>query len=306
MISQTALITDVRQIVRGAVREHEPMSLHTTYGIGGPADIFVEPADGDDLAALVRWTHDRGLPWFAFGGGANLLVSDKGVRGIVIHLGKPFAFVKIEGTHLTAGAGSILAKVIQAAADAGLSGLEFATAVPGSVGGAIVMNGGTHLGRVGDVVEYVNVVNSSGDRLVMNKEDLQFDYRWSVLQTDKSKIVVDVTFELKPTSRVEVMKVVEHLRKRRATTQPTLGRSAGCMFKNPLGDRTSGGLIDDAGLKGARVGDAVVSDRHANFILNSGNATAADIKALADKVRAAVLDKFGVELEFEVRVVGDW
>jgi UDP-N-acetylmuramate dehydrogenase len=306
MITQVISASDLKKVIRGVVKDNEPMSMHTTYGVGGPADVYVEPADGDDLAVLLEWLRSHDLPWFVFGGGANLLVADKGIRGVVIHMGKAFSRLNVSGDRLNAGAGAVLAKVILAAAEAGLSGLEFATAVPGSVGGAIVMNGGTHLGRVGGCVEYVNVVTDEGKHLIMTQEDLQFDYRWSVLQTDKTKIVTDVTFQLKPSSKADVMRIVEQLRQRRAVTQPTLGRSAGCMFKNPPGDKTSGWLIEDAGLKGARIGDALVSDRHANFILNVGNATAKDIRQLAEDVRETIIEKFDIELEFEVRVVGDW
>jgi UDP-N-acetylmuramate dehydrogenase len=306
MITQIALGADVRKFVRGIVKDNEMMSLHTTYGVGGPADTYVEPADADDLAELVAWATRNNVSWLVFGGGANLLVSDSGIRGLVIHLGRTFSKIRVEGERVIAGAGAILQKVIQASADAGLSGLEFATAVPGTVGGAIVMNAGTHLGRVGDVVESVEVVTDAGERLVLGRDAFEFDYRWSNLQVDKTKIVTEVTFGLKRSSKPEVMRVVEHLRQRRAQTQPTLGRSAGCMFKNPPGDKTCGWLIDEAGLKGTRIGDAMVSDRHANFILNVGSATASDLRAVADTVRGRIKEIYGIELEFEVRIVGDW
>ncbi len=306
MITQVARAVDIKQFLRGVVKENEMMSLHTTYGVGGPADVYVEPADADDVAELMAWATRNEIPWIVFGGGANLLVSDKGIRGLVIHLGRAFAKIRVEENQMIAGAGAILQKVIQASADAGLSGLEFATAVPGTVGGAIVMNGGTHLGRVGDVVESVEIVTGTGEKVLFSREDLEFDYRWSMLQTDKTKIVTEATFGLKRSSKLAVMRIVEQLRQRRAQTQPTLGRSAGCMFKNPPGDRTAGWLIDEAGLKGTRIGDAMVSDRHANFIINVGSSSATQLKAVADLVHAKIKEVYDIDLEFEVRIVGDW
>ena len=296
----------IRRFCRGIVHADEPMSVHTTFGIGGPADVYIEPADADDLSAVIAWVYQRTVPWFVFGGGANLLVSDRGIRGLAIRMGKPFSFIKVEGSRVIAGAGAVLAKVIAAAADAGLTGLEYATAVPGTVGGAIVMNAGTHLGRVGDAVERVSVVTNEGSLCDLSPDQLDFSYRWSGLQADKSKIVVEVAFGLRPGERSQIVQVIEQLKHRRAVTQPTEGRSAGCIFKNPEGPHTAGWMIDHSGLKGQRIGDAVVSDTHANFILNVGQATAADVRALAERVRGAVKAEYGAELDYEVRLVGEW
>lgn len=299
------MIEEISRLVRGTVKSDEPMSKHTTFCLGGPADIYIEPADADDLAKVMSWVHKLELPWFIFGDGANLLVADKGIRGVVIKLGKPFSGVRIDGEVVTVGSAVKLDKLVSITSEAGLAGLEYAAAIPGTVGGAIVMNAGTYLGQVGDVIEQVSVVTNDGRRLAMTPEDLQFRYRWSVFQEDSGKIIVEAIMRLKTGNRAELVKVAEDLRLRRATNLPC-GRSAGCVFKNPGGEFSAGQLIDKAGLKGLSVGDAYVADKHANFIMNSGNATAADVKALADKVRGIIRDQFGVELIYEVRIVGDW
>jgi UDP-N-acetylmuramate dehydrogenase len=305
-VTRDHIADEIRSLSRGIVKTDEPMSMHTTFAIGGPADVYVEPADADDLAAIIAWTHKESVPWFILGGGANLLVSDKGIRGIVIRLGKPFSYTRIEGERVTAGASANLAKMIITAAEAGLTGLECATAVPGTVGGAIVMNAGTHMGRVGDVVESVRIVTAEGERRDLVREELGFSYRQSLLQVDKTKIIVEVSFGLKKGDRAEIVRMVGHLRHRRSVSQPAEKRSAGCVFKNPEGPHSAGWMIDQSGLMGTRVGDAVVSDKHANFILNVGNASAADVRTLAENVRGTVKANYDVDLEYEVRIVGDW
>lgn len=296
---------ELRGFVRGIIKENEPMSLHTTYGIGGPADVYVEPADEEDLATLFKWVNENKIPHLILGGGANLLVSDAGVRGIVIQLGRPFSTWKIEGERLTAGAGALLVKVIDASVQAGLKGLEVATGVPGTVGGAVIMNAGTHRGWVGDVIENVRVIRSDGSFQLLAKEDLDFSYKHSALQGDATRIITKVTFKLEPGDKEHLVRTVQMLKRRRNDSQPTVGKSCGCVFKNPEGG-SAGLLIDEARLKGKRRGDAVISDVHANFILNMGNATASDIRSLAEEVRDIVQEKHGVKLEYEVRIVGDW
>lgn len=302
--SDTQSIEEIRQIVRGTVKLNEPMSKHTTFGIGGPADVYIEPADANDLAGVMAWINEQRLPWFVFGDGANLLVADKGVRGAVIRMGKPFTKVKIDGERVIVGSGAKLDKVVTLTTEAGLGGLEPAAAIPGSVGGAIVMNAGTYRGQIGDVVERVSVVTSDGRQVDLTPENLQFRYRWSVFQGDKSMIIVEAVLHMKPGDRDELMRTAEFVRHRRNTNLPG-GRSAGCVFKNPDG-RSAGQLIDEAGLKGACIGDAVVADKHGNFILNTGHATAAEVRELAEKVRGIIKEKFDINLIYEVRIVGDW
>lgn len=296
---------EIARLARGIVKLDEPMYKHTTFGIGGPADVYIEPADADDLSAIMAKVSDHNLPWFVFGDGANLLVSDKGIRGVVIKLGKAFSEVKIDGEIVTVGCAARLDKLVSQTCEAELAGLEYAAAIPGTVGGAIVMNAGTYLGQIGDVIERVSVVTCDSTRLYMTPEDLHFRYRWSVFQEDCGKIIVEAVMRMKPGKRNELVKVAEGIRAKRGTNLPT-GRSAGCVFKNPGGEFSAGQLIDKAELKGTSVGDAVVADKHANFIVNNGNATAADVHTLAEKVRGIVRDQFGVELIYEVRIVGDW
>jgi UDP-N-acetylmuramate dehydrogenase len=301
----TYLAEDIRKTVRGIVKPNEPMAKHTTFGIGGPADVYIEPADADDLAAVITWANANQVPWFVFGDGANLLVSDKGIRGIVIRTGKPFMKAKFDGDRVTVGSGAKLDKIVSLTVNAGLGGLENAAGIPGTIGGAIVMNAGTYRGQIGDVVEIVRVVTCEGKQLDMTPDDLQFKYRWSVFQTDKSKIIVESVLKLVPGNKEELVRTAENIRRRRNVNLPTVGRSAGCVFKNPDG-HSAGQLIDEAGLKGTRCGDALVADKHANFILNMGNASAADVHTLAEQVRTTIKQKFDIDLNYEVRIVGDW
>lgn len=304
-VLNTEIGKELKRIVRGIVKINEPMAKHTTFGIGGPADIYIEPADADDLAAVMAWVNRQQIPWFAFGDGANLLVADKGIRGVVIRMGKPFTKIAIDDERVTAGSGAKLDKAVSITVDAGLAGMENIAGIPGTVGGAIVMNAGTYRGEIGDIVELVRVVTDEGEQLELNPDDLGFRYRWSVFQTDKSKIITEAILHLRPGNRDELVQTAEAIRARRNVNLPTTGRSAGCMFKNP-DSQSAGQLIDQAGLKGTRIGDAVVADKHGNFIMNAGTASAADIRALAEQVRSEIKQKFDVELSYEVRIVGDW
>jgi UDP-N-acetylmuramate dehydrogenase len=298
-------VKELREIIRGIVKSDEPMAKHTTFGIGGPADIYVEPADSDDLAAAMAWVHSQQVPWFVFGDGANLLVADKGIRGVVIRMGKPFTKIAIDGECITVGSGAKLDKVVSTAVGASLAGIENIAGIPGTVGGAIVMNAGTYRGEIGNVVELVRVVTDEGEQLELTPEDIRFRYRWSIFQSDKSKIITEAVLHLEPGDKGELIRTAENIRNRRNVNLPTEGRSAGCMFKNPEG-HSAGQLIDQAGLKGASVGDALVADKHGNFIMNMGNASAADVRALAEKVREKIKKEFDVDLVYEVRIVGDW
>lgn len=296
---------ELGRIVRGIVKTDEPMAKHTTFGIGGPADIFVQPADTADLAAVMAWVNRQQIPWFVFGDGANLLVADKGIRGVVIRMGKPFTKIEIDKERITAGSGAKLDKAVSVSVDAGLAGMENIAGIPGTIGGAIVMNAGTYRGEIGNVVELVRVVTDKGEQLELTPDDIQFKYRWSVFQTDKSKIITEAVLHLKPGDKDGLVQTAEDIRARRNVNLPTIGRSAGCMFKNPDG-QSAGQLIDRAGLKGSHVGDAAVADKHGNFIMNMGSASAADIRALAEQVREKVKKEFDVDLIYEVRIVGDW
>ncbi|HOK55656.1 MAG TPA: UDP-N-acetylmuramate dehydrogenase, partial [Armatimonadota bacterium] len=212
---------------------------------------------------------------------------------------------KIDGEKVIVGSAAKLDKVVSATVDAGLAGLESTAGIPGTIGGAIVMNAGTYRGQIGDVTEKVCVVTTDGVQLEMTPENLQFRYRWSVFQEDKNIIIVEAYLGLKPGNKEELVRTMEYIRHRRNMNLPTVGRSAGCMFKNPDG-YSAGQLIDEAGLKATSIGDAVVADKHANFILNIGKASATEVKELAERVRGTIKGKFDIDLEYEVRIIGDW
>ena len=296
-------LSDIRQIA-SHVTENEPLSGHTTLGVGGPADYFVEVVDENELSALMKYISANALPWMAIGDGANLLVSDKGIRGIVIHLGKPFESISVECDKIKARSAARISKVADIAASNNLSGLEGVGTVPGSVGGAIVMNAGTHRGYIDEVIESVSIVTESGQMQTLSREQCDFAYRNSRFQNDRSIILTSALFALRPGDGKAIERHLESVRKHRVETQPQ-GKSAGCFFKNPP-NSSAGKLIEDSGGKGLREGGAEVSTVHANFIMNTSGATASDLLNLSQRVRELVRDKHGIELEYEVRLVGEW
>lgn len=285
--------------IQGAVSFNAPLKEYTSFRIGGPADVLVEPADVEDVARLVRQTKAQKLPLFVVGG-TNLLIRDKGIRGVVVHLGRLRAIREEAGAVLYAEGGVGMPTLIGYAIRHSLAGLEWAAGIPGTVAGCVVMNAGTRLGEMKDSVKAVRLVNRKGDILDIPASEIPFAYRRATLPAG---IVVGVWLQLKAGVRAEVEKVVKDYLHYRRDTQPLTLPSAGCVFKNPSKD-SAGRVIDLAGLKGAQVGDAQVSDKHANFIVNQGQASARDVLALIRKVRAAVAKKTGVKLELELKVVG--
>ncbi|OFX14533.1 MAG: UDP-N-acetylenolpyruvoylglucosamine reductase, partial [Armatimonadetes bacterium RBG_16_58_9] len=236
--------------------------------------------------------------------GANVLVSDKGIRGVVIRLIEDFTGISVNDMTIIAGSAARMSKVADIAAECNLSGLEGVGTVPGTVGGAIVMNAGTHRGCIDQAVQDVAVVTESGEKRVLTKDECGFAYRTSRFQTDPSLVITSVTFALRPGDGQAIAEHLESVRQHRARTQPH-GKSAGCFFKNPRG-QSAGNLIDLAGCKGMRQGGAVVSDKHANFLVNEDNATASDMLRLAERVRKIVAEEHGITLEYEVKLVGEW
>ncbi|MDO8683903.1 MAG: UDP-N-acetylmuramate dehydrogenase [Armatimonadota bacterium] len=303
-VSSATLIEELRGKIKGIVKANEPMSRHTSYCIGGPADLYAEPADIEDIVTLLVESNRLGIPWYPIGDGQNLLVSDHGIRGMVIRLGKPLGYIKVDGVRVIAGAGAKLTKTMDVAMRHSLAGLEGCTGVPGSIGGAIVMNAGTKYGYVGDVTRRVRVVNSDGSVQDLTPEEVGFTYRGSGLQSG-GRIVVEAEFELKPGSKEDLISMVDRLKRRRNMTQPSATKSAGCVFKNP-DDLHASRMIDGAGAKGMRIGGAEVSTKHANYLINTGNACASDVRALAERTREMVHDKFGIMLDYEVKLLGDW
>jgi len=285
--------------IRGMVRFNAPLREYTSFRIGGPADVLVEPADVEDVVRLVKQTHDQKLPIFVVGG-TNLLVRDKGIRGVVVSLARLRAIKEESGAILYAEGGVGMPTLIGYAIRRSLAGLEWAAGIPGTVAGCVVMNAGTRLGEMKDAVKAVRVVRANGVVLDCPAESITFEYRRASLPAG---IVVGVWLRLRPGIRAEIEKVVKDYLRARRETQPLRLPSAGCVFKNPVND-SAGRVVEAAGLKGVSVGDACVSTKHANFIVNQGQASATDVLALIKKVRAQVARKTGVKLELELKLVG--
>ena len=285
--------------IRGMVRFNAPLSEYTSFRIGGPADVLVEPADVEDVIRLVKQTHEQKLPIFVLGG-TNLLVRDKGIRGVVVSLAKLRAIKEESGAVLYAEGGVGMPTLIGHAIRRSLAGLEWAAGIPGTVAGCVVMNAGTKLGEMKDSVKAVRVVLANGEVLDCPSESISFGYRKAALPVG---IVVGVWLQLRPGVRADIEKVVKDYLRYRRETQPLTLPSAGCVFKNPAND-SAGRVVEAAGLKGVSVGDACVSTKHANFIVNQGRASATDVLALIKKVRAQVARKTGVKLELELKLVG--
>lgn len=286
------------------VRTDEPLAKHTTFRIGGAADFFVLPTEASEIAAVIRLCEEEKTPWFILGNGSNLLVGDKGFRGVVILLGKNFDGISIEGTRVTAKAGEMLIRVAKEAGKAGLTGPEFASGIPGTVGGAMVMNAGAYGGEMKDVVTSVTVLAKNGEIKTLSGEEMDFRYRGSVVEAE-GYIVLEAVMELKEGNAAEIQASMDALSVQRRTKQPIEYPSAGSTFKRPEG-YFAGKLIMDAGLRGYRVGGAQVSEKHCGFVINAGGATAADVMQLMSDVSAKVKEQFGVTLEPEVKRIGEF
>lgn len=286
----------------GKVKRNEPLSRHTTWKIGGPADVLVLPQDESDLKIALSLCSRFGVPWWVIGNGSNLLVKDGGIRGVVIKMSGCFTDCLIQGNRVEAGSSVLLPHLAHETARQGLTGLEWCAGIPATVGGATVMNAGAGTHAVGDFVQWVLAADSDGQIRMTEKKELSFGYRFSSLQ-NTGGIVTRVCLELPKADPAECLnKLRAHLEKRRVS-QP-LDPSAGSVFKNPSGD-FAGRLLEAAGLKGLRAGGAQVSDKHANFIINLGGAEAKDVLYLIEKMRNRVEQVFGICLETEVRIVGE-
>lgn len=281
----------------------EPLKKHTTFRIGGPAEVFVSP-DLVQLPLIVRLCKEYDISYTVIGNGSNLLVGDKGVRGLVIELGKPAEEIAVIGNKMIVGAGTMLGKAASAAAARGLTGMEFAAGIPGSIGGAVVMNAGAYGGEMKDIIESVTVIDEEGQELELSLEELELAYRHSCI-IEKHYLVTEVTMQLQRGEEEAIRARMAELREQRMAKQPLEYPSAGSTFKRPEG-YFAGKLIMDAGLKGYRVGGAQVSEKHAGFVINTGDATAADVRGLITDVAAQVKEKFGVTLEPEVKMIGEF
>lgn len=280
--------------------EGEPMAAHCSFRIGGPAALFAEPSDEAELLALLAALRERGVRPLLLGKGTNVLVADAGVPGVVVHIGEALGAVRVAGTRMEAGAGVALSVLAQRAREHSLTGLEFAHGIPGSLGGAVVMNAGAYDGEMKDVV--VSVRYLDGEGTLRETEDMGFAYRRSRF-SDGQSVVLSAVLQLREGDGEAVAARMRELGERRRSKQPLDRPSAGSTFKRPARGYAAA-LIEGAGLKGLSVGGAQVSEKHAGFVINTGNASCADVLALMELVRARVYEKYGVELEPEVRIVG--
>jgi UDP-N-acetylmuramate dehydrogenase len=285
----------------GLIRRNHPLAPYSAFKVGGTADCFIEPSGTDEVGEILRRAHAEGIPVFALGGGTNLLIRDGGIRGIVMHMGRPFRQVRVDGHILTAGAVTPMSKVALSAEQAGLAGLEFGFDIPGTVGGALRMNAGAHGSEIKDVLLEAQGFDPSGTFHTVPAARIRFAYRTAIYPTEM--IFTEARFGLRPGDRAELAARREANHAYRLRTQPK-GRTAGSVFKNPEGDH-AGRLVEAAGLKGYRVGGAVVSDKHANWILNDRGATAKDIETLILTIQRTVKERFGITLTPEVRIVGE-
>ena len=301
MISGAVVEALQRYVPRDNIHLQEPMAGHTTFRIGGPADCFVQLEDEEQLRKVRRYLGLAGVPFFVLGNGSNLLVDDAGYRGVVLQIGQKMSDISVQGCHIIAKAGATLRQVAVAALEHGLTGFEFASGIPGTVGGGVVMNAGAYGGEMSQVVNQVRVVSKEGESMELDNDTMEFRYRGSVIR-GSAFTVTEVTFRLEPGDREAIRAKMEELAARRREKQPLEYPSAGSMFKRPPG-HFAAALIDQCGLKGLTVGGAQVSEKHAGFVVNRGGATCADVLALVDQVKEEVLRQTGVELEMEVKVL---
>lgn len=282
----------------------EPMHKHTTFRVGGPAEVFVTVDNKEQLEKIIKYLNLVERPYFILGNGSNLLVGDKGYRGVIIRLGGEFTALKTEGNLLTAGASVLLSAAAREAMENGLTGMEFASGIPGSIGGGVKMNAGAYDGEMRQIVESVQVMYKDGSILDLDNDTMEFGYRNSVIK-NRPYVVLQVSLRLQPGNKEEILARMNELAAKRKEKQPLEFASAGSTFKRPEG-YFAGKLIMDSGLRGARIGGAQISEKHCGFVINDGTAIAADIAELIQEVVETVRDKFGVTLEPEVIFLGDF
>lgn len=283
---------------------HQPMKEYTTFRVGGEAECLVLIQQEEELAKLIPYLNQIEQDYFILGNGSNLLVGDKGYRGIILKFDGPMEQIAVEGTHITAKAGALLSKVAVAAKDNSLTGLEFAAGIPGSIGGGVVMNAGAYDGEMKQVVESVTVMDGDGQITVLDNDTMEFGYRTSIIKS-RPYIVLEVALQLEEGNREKIGARMEELTNLRRSKQPLEYPSAGSTFKRPDG-YYAGKLIMDAGLRGYRIGGAQVADKHCGFVINAGGATAADIREVIEEVQERVRERFHVFLEPEVVFLGDF
>ncbi|MBO5260855.1 MAG: UDP-N-acetylmuramate dehydrogenase [Coprococcus sp.] len=304
-MSSIDILSSITEIVgAGNVLMDEQMKCHTTFRVGGPADFFVKPQNERQLAGVIRYLDEYKIPFFILGNGSNLLVSDSGYRGVIIDLSEGFDDISVSGNFIFTQAGAMLSRVSAFARDNSLTGMEFASGIPGSIGGAVFMNAGAYGGEMKDIVDTVTVMDYSGNIFVLKNSDMDFGYRHSVVE-EKKLIVLSTVLRLSKGDRSVITGRMKELGESRISKQPLEYPSAGSTFKRPEG-YFAGKLIMDAGLRGKSIGGAQVAEKHCGFIINKGGATAKDIAQLIRYVQNEVKCMFGVSIEPEVRFLGDF
>ncbi|MGG5253040.1 UDP-N-acetylmuramate dehydrogenase [Neobacillus sp. SM06] len=297
------LLNELQNANIGKVKINEPLAPYTTIKIGGPADLFIEPSSFENLQKAMEIIRKHGVKWRAIGRGSNLLVSDNGIEGVVIKLGAGMDQLAIDGEQITVGGGHSLVSLSTLISKKGLSGLEFASGIPGSVGGAVYMNAGAHGSDISKILTKAHTLFADGRMEWLSNEEMAFSYRTSVLQKKRPGIVLEAVFQLKKGDRAEIVSEMQKNKDYRKETQPWNFPCAGSIFRNPL-PQFAGKLIETAGLKGYQIGGAKISEMHGNFIVNAGDASASDVLALIDYVKETVNRLYNVKMETEVEIIG--
>ena len=293
---------ELRKLLKGTVLESESLARHTTYGVGGLVSAYIIPSDRNDLAIALDFARKNEIAFYLIGHGSNLLVSDDGFTGVVISLGKHFKLLEINANQITAETGLSLQRLVRESIKNNLTGLEGLSGVPGTLGGALMMNAGAYGAEISNHLVTVEVIDSHGKTRTILAENIDFSYRQSGFNSND--IILRAEFELNPGTPEDISHRCQMANKARKSSQPLNERSAGSVFKNPSLGLAAGYLIDQCGLKGTRIGDAEISNKHANFIINRGSATASEIVALIQLVRNKVAAKFNIDLELEIKTLG--
>ncbi|MEH7333381.1 UDP-N-acetylmuramate dehydrogenase [Neobacillus drentensis] len=297
------IVAELQASKIGKVKENEPLAHHTTIKIGGPADIFIEPTSVANLKIVMDIIKNHQVNWRAIGRGSNLLVSDKGIEGAIIKLGSGIDHLNINGSEITVGGGHSLVSLSTLISKKGLSGLEFASGIPGSIGGAVYMNAGAHGSDISKILTKAHILFEDGTMEWLSNEEMEFSYRTSVLQKKRPGIVVEAVFQLDEGEKGNIVAQMLKNKDYRKETQPWNYPCAGSIFRNPL-PNYAGKLVEVAGLKGFSIGGAKISEMHGNFIINAGNATAGDVLALIQHVKDTIYNLYEVRMETEVEIIG--
>ena len=296
------ILGELSKVIQGKLLVNEPMTKHTSFGIGGPAKAFLYPDNEEDLANTLKFSATHNIPVYFIGSGTNLLVSDQGFDGFVISLQKTFKAIRIDGKHVFVQTGTMMGHFVKECIKNNLTGVESLIGVPGTLGGAIKMNAGAYGREISNSLTLLNVVTLQGEKKQYRKGEIEFGYRYSSIPNNE--IITSVEFEFKIGVSKEINRLKAKASQSRKQSQPLRFRSAGSVFKNPSKDQSAGYLIEQAGLKGTRRGDAEISTKHANFFINKGNATAEDIVELVHLARDRVKEKFSVDLQLEIETLG--